>query len=106
MPKPCLVLTLVALSAMAHCMTIGNGYRADFDMQLVNDSCVFENLTIATGTSIRQELPCRRLTCVGQHKTVFIQECTTYHCPTSKCRLERREGPYPDCCPMPVYVDF
>ncbi|CAN8023818.1 unnamed protein product [Ixodes persulcatus] len=106
MPKPCLVLTLVALSAMAHCMTIGNGYRADFDMQLVNDSCVFENLTIATGTSIRQELPCRRLTCVGQHKTVFVQECTTYHCPTYKCRLERREGLYPDCCPRPVYVDF
>uniref|UniRef100_V5IBA7 Putative secreted protein n=1 Tax=Ixodes ricinus TaxID=34613 RepID=V5IBA7_IXORI len=49
MPKPCLVLTLVALSAMAHCMTIGNGYRADFDMQLVNDSCVFENLDNSHG---------------------------------------------------------
>ncbi|CAN7941879.1 unnamed protein product [Ixodes hexagonus] len=106
MSKPCLVLALVVLSAMARCMSIGNGYRADMDMQLVNDSCVFENLTIATGTSVRQESPCRRITCVGHHKTVFIQECNTYYCPSTNCRLETQEGLYPDCCPRPVYVDY
>ncbi|KAK8782837.1 hypothetical protein V5799_015823 [Amblyomma americanum] len=72
--------------------------------RLATGSCLFENITIPAGESLRQESPCRRVTCIEHHRTVFIQECTTYYCPSVNCRMEAQEGLYPSCCPKPVYV--
>uniref|UniRef100_A0A1E1WYR8 Putative 8.9 kDa family member n=1 Tax=Amblyomma aureolatum TaxID=187763 RepID=A0A1E1WYR8_9ACAR len=104
MPDTMPALTLAVMLAVGHCWTIGTGYRADMGMQLVNGSCLFENITIAAGESLRQESPCRRVSCIERHKAVFIQECTTYYCPSTNCRMEAQDGLYPSCCPRPVYV--
>lgn len=105
MPKSAATLALAAMLAVGHCWTVGSGYRADMGMQLVNGSCVFENMTIPAGESLRQQSPCRRVTCIEHHKAVFIQECTPYDCPSLNCRMVAEDGLYPMCCPRPVYVE-
>ncbi|KAH6944983.1 hypothetical protein HPB50_006667 [Hyalomma asiaticum] len=79
MPKSVPALALAAMLAVGHCWTVGTGYRADMGMQLVNGSCLFENITIPAGESLRQESPCRRVTCIEHHKTVFIQDRRSRH---------------------------
>ncbi|XP_023215406.1 venom protein 30.1-like [Centruroides sculpturatus] len=90
--------TLIALLALG---TLANCYTFNSTVRMRDGKCVY-------GSELKEDREdwynpdfCERLTCriVEDKAYIIITDCGVPSSPNPNCKIEKKEGNYPDCCP-------